>query len=195
MKISFQMLSYWRVGTGEESGSALDAVCARDKDGLPYIPGRQVRGLFREAATDAIGLNWIDAHETDLFGSRQSATADTASDDAHDTNAGTLRFENASFPTAEKAALIGNTELSRRLFEIKRATAINRETGTAKNRSLRAEEVAIPMTLIAEVTGMHGAPDGWERHLSESAPLIRAIGNGRNRGLGRVIVTCNEKSV
>lgn len=191
MKITFEILSYWRVGTGQARGGTLDAVCARDGQGLPYIPGRQVRGLLREALTDAIELEWLkNVTVDDLFG-QNPPKADQAAQP--DTKPGTLRFENARLADADRRALVTQPELKDRLFDTRRSTAIDPGTGTAKNRSLRFEEVAIPLTLIAEVSPLADAPANWFDCLDTAAPLIRGIGSGRNRGLGRVIVTCEQE--
>jgi CRISPR/Cas system CSM-associated protein Csm3 (group 7 of RAMP superfamily) len=190
VKVIFEVLSYWRVGSGFGQAGSLDATCARDQDGLPYIPGRQVRGLFREALNDAIDLGWFDGDVAAYFGTSQSATMAKLSD----TKPGSLRFENARLPENDRQALRAKAdgELISRLFATKRSTAIDAQTGTAQKRSLRFTEVAIPMILQTEVTPLANAPENWKNHLQKAAPLIRGIGNGRNRGLGRVIVTCEN---
>ncbi len=194
MRITFRILSFWRVGTGGGRGGALDAVCARDPDGMPLVPGRQVRGLLREAVRDGEALKWIDGKgksiETLLFGSRQSGE-----EMQPQTRPGTLRFESALLPEAERQALRGNDDLIARLFAVRSTTAIDPASGTAMPRSLRAEEVAIPLTLEARVHPLPGAPGNWREHLQTALPLIRGLGSGRRRGLGRVIVTCNAEAL
>ena len=76
LQIRFRFLSWWRVATGEGQSGTVDTLCARDPDGLPYVPARQVRGLFREAVRDAEGLEWITEPMCEkLFGSRTRSVA------------------------------------------------------------------------------------------------------------------------
>lgn len=177
------ILSFWRVGTGRGLGGTFDAVCARDADGLPYIPGRQIRGLFREAVADSIELEWLSGpSEVGLFGSRSTADVD---DPKPASTKGTLRFENARLPRTDRDAICADQNLIDRLFDTKRSTSIDAKTMTAKARSLRFEEVAIPLKLYTIITPLTGVPVGWDDALIIASPLIRGVGGGRNRGLGR----------
>jgi len=188
--VTVDILSFWRVGTGHGQSSTFDAVCARDADRLPYVPGRQMRGLFREAVTDAIELEWLTGlNEVDLFGSRSTVDAE---DLGPASTKGTLRFENSRLPRTDRDAIRADQSLIDRLFDTKRSTSIDAETMTAKARSLRFEEVAIPLKLFTTITPLTGAPVGWDVALITASPLIRGVGSGRNRGLGRCRVTCKR---
>lgn len=44
-----EMYSDWHCGSGLASGADADAVVVKDKDGLPYVPGRTLKGLVCEA--------------------------------------------------------------------------------------------------------------------------------------------------
>lgn len=44
-----EMYSDWHCGSGLASGADADAVVVKDKDGLPYVPGRTLKGLVSEA--------------------------------------------------------------------------------------------------------------------------------------------------
>ena len=48
MKIEIKLYSFWSVGSGKV-GCSLDSIVLRDKDNLPYIPGRTFKGLLRDA--------------------------------------------------------------------------------------------------------------------------------------------------
>ena len=47
LKIDIQ--SYWHPSTGRGQGSDVDALAHRDKDGIPCLPGRTIKGLLRDA--------------------------------------------------------------------------------------------------------------------------------------------------
>ncbi|MCZ7659384.1 MAG: RAMP superfamily CRISPR-associated protein [Xanthobacteraceae bacterium] len=47
--IRIDTISDWCVGSGSGRQGALDSVVERDSDGLPYVPGTTLRGLWRDA--------------------------------------------------------------------------------------------------------------------------------------------------
>src|SRR5690625_450439 len=47
--LQIQIFSYWHTGSGMGKGPELDATVIRDSTGLPYLPGRTIKGLLREA--------------------------------------------------------------------------------------------------------------------------------------------------
>ena len=40
---------YWAVGSGKGGGNEVDNRIDRDSDGLPYVPGKMLKGLIKEA--------------------------------------------------------------------------------------------------------------------------------------------------
>lgn len=184
LKLEFKILSFWRVGTGAGLAASLDSRCARDADGLPMVPGKQVRGLLRDAVRQAVDIGWVkDVTVEALFGSRADEVAVEGVSDK-----GCLRVEDARLAVADIAGLRGNDKLIAGLFQGKRSTAMDPSKGTAKPKSLRFDEVAIPVTLYAEVSMFGRAPTGWREAIAKTLPLIRELGADRTRGLGRVIV-------
>lgn len=188
MKLVFEILSFWQVGTGEGLLGGADSRAARDCDGLPYIPGRQVKGLCRDAVLRTETFGKITAGMSDaLFGSRAAAGGPLLSDPS----AGCLRFGSARLPKSDRNALRGQSALIAELFQIRRSTAIS-DQGTALAGTLRSDEIVIPLTLEAPVSPLEGAPESWRDELETALPLLNGIGSGRSRGLGRVIVTLAE---
>ncbi len=172
--LQIALLSHWRSGTGRDRPGMLDATCQRDADGLPMIPGKHLKGLLRDAVKRAEAFGWIAPVAGVLFGD--------------DTQPGTLRVETARLSAGGRAALRENPDLVTMLFDTRRATAIE-PTGAAKPGSLRFEEVAVPMNLQADLQPLANAPEGWAAQIEAALPLIRAIGAGRTRGLGRCRIT------
>lgn len=188
MKLIFRILSFWQVGTGAGEMGIFDERPIRDPLGLPFIPGRQVKGLCRQAVRDAETFCVAAAGTADaLFGTR----AGPGKPLLDDPKPGVLRFEDARLPVAERAALAGRHELICGLYRTRRSTAMT-AAGVARPHSLRFEEVAIPLTLEAEVSRPDKADDDWMADLRTALPLIVALGSGRTRGMGRVIVTMED---
>lgn len=174
--LEINISSYWHPGTGKGSGSHLDALVERDRYGLPFVSGKMLKGLFRDAVnrlecwnrlddlkesldiTAASAENAENSLTEKLFGSKsyQTDEADKASETlARDyTQAGILRFSDATF-SAEMQAWLGHTEqeaLRQELFRDFYSTAIQYSTGVAKKNSLRGMEMAIPVTLFATIS-------------------------------------------
>ncbi|MGB1217231.1 MAG: RAMP superfamily CRISPR-associated protein, partial [Saprospiraceae bacterium] len=57
--------SYWHVGSGLFGGTEADNLVNKDKVGLPYIPGKTLKGLLRQAATELMELD--DSFVTQSF--------------------------------------------------------------------------------------------------------------------------------
>lgn len=202
-KLEIELLNYWHAGSGRGSGYHLDALCERDADALPILPGRQLKGLLRNALHRAESWGWLaeftlppgplQHHEVLLFGSASQQLHRNA------TEPGMLKVDSARLPAAERCWLADQSQSDLRveLFGELFSTAIN-EQGSARRYSLRGTEVCIPLTLEAplalELSSQH--PDlrkqqkcyledgtGWQV-LTAALSLIDAIGAHRSRGLG-----------
>lgn len=183
---------WWQPGTGVGFAAHLDEVAHRDAQGLPELPGRTVKGLLRDAVRRAGQLGWCDTElATRLFGLR-----DTEGDGR--TEPGCLRVGSARLPKAERDWLAGQDgrEARGELFSEISSTAIDGDTGTAADHSLRGIEVVLPVRLQARIGLIPGqsAPEGWESALKLALPLVRAVGSGRSRGLGKATLTLEKAS-
>lgn len=190
--IKAEFLTYWHIGTGRGSGQNLDALVEKDAQGLPYIPGKTIKGLFRDAFYKMD--HWQSTQYTDwLFGAR---TAE-GKNKREETTPGRLRFGNLNL--IERDYLIQHDNQAERkliphLFQTQASTAIHEQTGTAKEKSLRMIEVVVPVKLegqIEYIPSIHG--DDHQLRLQDlpklleiAASLITHIGANKNRGMGRV---------
>ncbi len=197
--ITFELLSWWHAGSGMGRGGDADALVIRaTDDGLPYLPGKTVKGLLRDAVQLADEFKRFNATgQTDiLFGRKDPSTpvsADTKSAEPYADHEspgrapGQLCFNNAEL-SQEIADWLraGGEERKNALFNSLACTALD-DHGVAKEKSLRTIEVCPPLTLTAEVTGPDD--DDWIKILSDCARLIRCLGSHRHRGLGRCRVS------
>lgn len=215
-QLTLDIQSYWHTGNGQGNGYHLDALCERDQDQLPMVPGRQIKGLLRQAVHRAEQWGWLEklalpegpmtTHEALLFGSTNQQEERTA------TLPGLLFVDSALLPDAERQWLAQSdteaTDLREQLFGELYSTAIESDTGSAKRYSLRGTEVCIPLTMIAELslntTGLESrlieqqqaylqSGTGWQV-LETALPLLDAIGAHRNRGFGEVIAHLSQGS-
>lgn len=197
--IEIDILSYWHIGTGRGRGREADALTLKDGDGLPYLPGRALKGLYREAVQTAEDFGQVTAGTaTQLFGLDRNHEAEQSSggqqtppginDDASAPAApGVLCFSNATLPPeVHQWFRAQGHEGKRQLYRLIPATALD-DGGLARDHSLRLVEVCLPLRLTATVCS--AADDNWQATLQKTAGLVRALGVRRRRGYGRCRLT------
>ncbi|HEX9732077.1 MAG TPA: RAMP superfamily CRISPR-associated protein [Thermoanaerobaculia bacterium] len=199
--LAIHVHTYWHAGTGRGEGPGSDARVARTPNGLPFLPGRTVKGLVRAAVEQALALEWL---ERDIdrqaivrwFGKPLPRLSEgDAEERVREMERAEYRFQEGEGQLRFTSARIGQGDFVRRweewaevsadkdlLFRSLASTRVDRH-GVATDQSLREVEVALPMVLNALIEGP--ADERWPRALAAALPLIRALGSGRNRGLGR----------
>jgi CRISPR/Cas system CSM-associated protein Csm3 (group 7 of RAMP superfamily) len=186
--LSIQFQEYWHVGSGRGEGKHLDAVVDKDVVGLPYVPGRMLKGLLRDACLRLETWGHPDFHVgfTQIhFGSRPDGATDKAA--RHSTQQGCLYLSNAVLAPNIHAwlALPSQVEARQALYRQIHATAIDETRGCALKNSLRGIEVVVPVALSATLDIECAEPESIAQKLRIALPLIQSIGAHRSRGLGR----------
>lgn len=181
--ILFDIKEYWHAGAGHGAGRLIDATVVKTPAGLPYLPGKSVKGLLRQAVLSCETWGHLEAGTTDrLFGTRAVGRFETTP--------GVLAVSDATL--GEQWERWARTEeghaLSSSFFADLSSTSLD-EFRVANERTLRRIEVAIPVALTAswEVIG-EGGEEAFTA-LKTAAPLLRMLGSSRHRGLGRVSVS------
>lgn len=207
-RLNLEFRNYWHAGSGKGAGHHVDALCERDHAGLPTLPGRQLKGLLRNAVHRAESWGWLtdlglpegplNSHEELLFGSHSHSESRDA------TVPGLLQIDSAYLPESEWQYLAEPTQalMRKELFGELFSTAIN-ESGSAQRFSLRGLEVCIPLTLHASlqlnITAQQEEIRAQQqdylhagvglRALEIALPLLDNLGAHRTRGLGEAVVT------
>lgn len=176
IRYCIQFFSPWHCGSGLSAGADVDALVIKDKNNLPYIPGKTLKGLVREAVEDYAALSNTISKEVlnKAFGLPVDA------DKTDDNISGSAFFTNATLDDQETAAIVGN-KAQRYLYNNVSSTAIG-EDGIAEDHSLRSIETVVPCTLYAEI---YDLPEEVASIVEKSFGLIHHIGLNRSRGLGR----------
>lgn len=171
--IQINMLTEWLIGGERDRSSWADVAQVRDRFGLPYIPGRSLRGLLRDAShTLCMSSSAMhkDTH-VKLFGAEGIP--------------GELRVGNAYLPDVVRNQCLQYKEQELELRDfvtLVAATAIDPESGSAKKHSLRFTEVAIPgLQLEASIS----LPESYLIAMATICAMVRCLGANRYRGLGR----------
>lgn len=188
--------SYWHASSGLAGSTYADLLVNKTREGLPYIPGKTLKGLLRDAAESIHELESdliTTAFITDVFGERPKKDKV-----GNEVEALTLKsdsfFTNASLSGAVAQAILAedkreaNKEDKRvldkkHLFHVLASTAIDPQ-GIAKQGSLRQLEVTVPLTLYASIEEFPDA-EGYEQQLIYCMQWIKRMGMNRSRGLGR----------
>ena len=180
MKLEITFYSYWHCGAGTSGGSRIDAIVAKDKHNLPYIPGKTLKGHLREMAESFADCKVI----TKCFG-MSSNEKDPCYDKNEKKKHGVCHFSDA---VLEESV---SKELSSYLYKTISSTAIG-EKGIAKSNSLRSIEVVVPLTLYATVDTDECDEDELAV-LTKACRHVKRIGLNRSRGLGRCEITVQEE--
>jgi len=162
-----EFFSNWHCGSGLAAGADVDALVIKDSEGLPFVPGRTIKGLLRDAAD-----NLYEESEmiNTLFGISKK--------DIH--QEGCAYFANAVLSDAESKYIVSQN-LTRHLYQNFASTAID-DNGIAKDNTLRKIETVVPCTLHGQILNV---PNDAVPIMTDAAKMIKRMGLGRNRGYGR----------
>ena len=162
MKYTITFYDFWHLGSGTSAGVTLDSLVVKDSEGLPYVPGKTLKGLVRE------NVNTVAATEVSrIFGDEGSAIA-------------TSYFSNATLDDDTMAYLKEKKALQKHLFDKITSTKVGKN-GIAETNSLREIEVVIPLVLQGEII----CEEKDETLIKKASSMIKQMGLNRNRGLGR----------
>ncbi len=177
IKYSIKFHTDWHCGSGLAAGADVDVLVVKDEKGMPFIPGKTVKGLVREAVEEIRGFQGKQEAETFVkaFG---------FFDDKEQKEKGCMFFTNAELKEDEYDAITSNNA-ARFMYRDIASTAID-EKGIAKEHSLRKMEVVVPCTLHGEILNV---PDNMADEIIQSFGYIKRMGQNRNRGLGRCTIT------
>ncbi len=175
MTISYELkfFDYWHVSSGLSGGAALDSYVVKDSFGLPYVPGKTIKGLVREMAE----LFWSKEDIDRCFGSRGN---ENKQDDNDDTTQAQCYFSSAVLDQKTADEIVANN-LSHNLFDVISSTMVDKN-GIAVDKSLRDIEVVLPISLKGTIENVD---EKFVKELERSLKMIKRMGLNRNRGLGR----------
>ena len=178
-KISF--FDFWHVGSGLAGSTYADNLVNKNANELPFIPGKTLKGLLREAAET---LNQLDASlVTTAFIKTVFGTKPEKDSDSNDTTEGKCFFANASLSKNLADALNHKDNYAQKaaLYQVLSSTRID-ENGQAEDGSLRQLEVTIPLQLYASIENL---PTEYAAQFKHCLDYVKQLGLNRNRGLGR----------
>lgn len=181
LSLKIQFFSPWHCGSGLSAGADADSLVIKDSHGVPFIPGKTIKGLVREAVEDYVSLTGINLPIEKAFGVEASQKG------SNSPQQGYLFFTNAELSKQEIQA-ITSSQAQEYLYINKVETAIGKN-GITKEHSLRTMETTIPCCLHAQI--MH-VDEELAKVMEPALGFIKHMGTKRNRGLGRCLFTIEK---
>lgn len=183
IQYTIQFLNDWHCGSGLAAGADADALVVKDENHLPYVPGKTMKGLVREAVETLVALRNDNKQEQikQMFGIEGNATAHVQ---------GCAFFTNAELPVHDQKSIVEG-KLDQYLYRNVSSTRIEAD-GTAAEHSLRKTQVTVPCTLTGQIKNV---PDDMLEIVLDALTFVKRMGTNRNRGLGRCVISGKETEI
>ncbi len=188
---TIQFYSYWHCGSGLAAGADVDELVIKDYDRFPFVPGKTMKGLIRDAVEEIISLRdqWNQKRNyfIQTFGNSEDKDHLAQGNEEHKSQQGEAFFTNAEFPEVMKKK-IQEGQLQEYLYVQLASTAIDKD-GIAKDHSLRQTEAVIPCTMEGKI--LH-VPTEFSNDILNGMKFIKRLGMNRFHGLGRCDIKGKE---
>lgn len=190
-KLTIKLKSDLCAGSGKSLGSLIDTDICYDEYGLAYIPSKRIKGLLREAFIEYI--NWAGKDEKlqqiydELMGKEGSSfVANLKIDNAYIDNIDNVKKDIENVEERYKKYL-GKQRVINTNTYTRYQTAVDIETGVAKDNSLRSTRVLNAGTTF--VANVECKNEEEAEILEKCFKLITHMGTNRTRGYGEIV--CN----
>lgn len=198
--------SDWHIGSGSGRHGMVDRVVQRDGSGLPFVPGKTMAGVWRDACEvaaraldgDPSGVprggwqGWLEF----VFGSQPSLAG------PHNMPAGrerprpaALQIGSLHYPEPVAAALLSRPLVREAVTFLKPGVRLEARSGRAAPNMLRWVEMARPQAVLlgtGTIAGYDRLTEDQQRCVAAlllaGARLVDRIGGKRRRGAGRCAV-------
>lgn len=186
--LTVSFLSEWHCGTGAGKHGGVDRTVGVDDEGFPYVPGRTLKGLWRDAC-ERVASALDDGTPGEWSRLVRKLFGDPAlSAQGGDSSRSLVHVRDGKLTEAWRERLLGEEAdvLVPGLRTTRAGVAISDVTGTARPDHLRLIEFARG-GLDLEARFTIEAPEHWSIDLILGAGLreIAALGAHRRRGAGR----------
>lgn len=188
LQYQIEFFTYWHAGSGLSGGAYADLLVNKTKEGLPFIPGKTLKGMIRDGATTISDFDpspdTVD-FINQVFGGKPTKVS-VEETDSNPVEPGICFFSNAELSGDLTAQLLQdekNKNFGQHFYEVLASTRID-DYGVADDHTLRQMEVTIPLTLYATIENFPDDSAALAR-MQRFMSAIKRMGLGRTRGLGR----------
>lgn len=180
MKYKIHLLSNWHTGSGLSAGAESDAEVLKDDNHFPYIPGKTIKGLLKDALEEMPNMDGEIIKSIFGYEERDKEEEKTKEEKVIRTHKRKAFFSNATLGKAEREEI--TPKMADFLYRNVSSTKINKN-GVAENKNLRTMEVCVPIVLEGEISGLEDEKE--QKAVTNALKWVRHLGVNRNRGLGR----------
>jgi CRISPR/Cas system CSM-associated protein Csm3 (group 7 of RAMP superfamily) len=191
IEYTIQFFSEWHCGSGLAAGADVAALAIKDKNSLPFIPGKTIKGLVRETVKDILffknmkkSKDFYEAFGYDNDDEEKGKKIEVLKE-LENNGVGFCFFSNATLNETLASKILEKENLVHFMYCSHSSTAIG-NNGIAKKHSLRSIETVVPCELHGSISNI---PDTMELYIKDGLKLIKRLGTNRNRGLGRCQIT------
>lgn len=186
IRVSF--LSDWHIGSGLGDGAIADSILARDDNGLPFLPGRAVKGALREGAWRLGRCRPDLAFMVEyLWGTRSTAAVSNTP--------GKIMVGGGRLPDDLADWLLSRDPKTRRhcvedMTLLRMQTALD-EDKMVRDHTLRTTECGIPGLFFTSPVSIDAPrlPDAWLKvYFTAVCAAVKSMGADRARGLGHCLI-------
>ena len=195
--LEIKLLSPLTSGSGEGRVGLVDRDVAHDHLGLPILPGRRLKGLWREAYNDVVDA-WKLCGESlvpveTIFG--KTGQIPDSEDICMHISKAELKEANSLRPWLDYLQCPNQTGVQELSAEdvmqyfatVRTQTAIDRQTGSADDNTLRLiRTLRADLVFQAKVHFLNSPDETVINALSRGAAALQYMGTSRTRGLGKV---------
>lgn len=190
-KLIINLKSDLCASSGTGLGSLIDNDVCYDEYGLPYIPAKRIKGLLKEAAVeycdwDENATKYLDK----IFGIEGN------------NNPGSIKLSNAYLSSYEEIIdslkyvptkykkYVDKQKLINLFTNVRYQTAVDFETGTSKDNSLRSIRVVNKGNQFISTIELDNQEE--KEFISKVSKLVTHMGMNRTRGFGEVVLEIQD---
>ncbi|MEI7813053.1 MAG: RAMP superfamily CRISPR-associated protein [Ignavibacteria bacterium] len=208
LSLKITLISDALVGSGEGFGAVIDSDVVFDRNGLPFIPARRVKGLLRDSLTrvlnmfDISHISWVKGTDSDkkiseiMGGPGQVLSAginlSNLFPDDYENNSRWIQYLISKYTNTISAETVRNnfTNIRHNIAIVDNETAKDDSSdknhiGTTKEHSLRTFRVLNKGLSFYGCLEIETVTDNLHL-LALSCCALRRIGTKRNRGFGEI---------
>jgi CRISPR-associated protein Csx10 len=202
-KIKIKLLSDAVPGSGEGYGAVIDSDIVFDELGIPFIPTKRIKGCLRESIHDVcvmLSESHMDNISIDLTRGSEGEfkiVEEIFGRQGRDTSS-PIYFSNFTIPHYEDnfnafsyfkdkfPAVVSTESVVQTFTYIRQQTAIDEESGTADDHSLRSIRVLKKRIEFEGIVRLEREEPGFEHLLGLACLNLRRFGTKRTRGFGEI---------
>ena len=191
-KLSIKLNSDLATSSGTGFGSLIDADVCYDENGFPYIPAKRLKGLLREASLEYCEWSGEDVKKLDeIYGKEgMKNSCPLKISDAYLANYDLFLQDLNKLPKKFQKYMTKQKIID--LFTYTRhKTAIDEETGSGKENSLRSIRVVRKNNEFTSLLEIDTSLD--KSFIEDSLKFLKHIGMNRTRGFGEI--TCKLEEI